>query len=120
MQKVDEVQELMDFETRTVPLLRDSDGVVRVGGTRVRLDTIVYAFNEGYTAEEIVSQYPVLTLATVYSTLAYYLDHRHLVDDYLRQGEQEAARLKQEIVSRPGYKEFRERLLARRQERINQ
>ena len=39
------------------PLVIDADGVVRVGGTRVRLDTIIHAFNEGATAEEILQQY---------------------------------------------------------------
>ena len=43
-----------------MPLMTDQDGVVRVGGTRVTLDTIVMAFNQGATAEEIVLQYPSL------------------------------------------------------------
>ena len=41
-----------------LPLTMDTDGVVRVGGTRVTLDTIIYAFLDGATAEEIVQQYP--------------------------------------------------------------
>ena len=45
------------------PLLVDADGVVRVGQTRVTLDTVVTAFLEGATAEEIVEQYPSLQLA---------------------------------------------------------
>lgn len=122
MQKSNEkqIQEIMDFTTRAAPLSTDNDGVIRVGGTRIRLDTVIFAFNEGYTAEEIVSQFPSLTLADVYATLAYYLDHRTLVDDYIRQGEEEAARLQREIETRPGYKAFREKLLARRQEQLAQ
>ena len=46
-----------------IPLEADGEGVVRVGGTRVTLDTVVAAFNEGATAEEIVYQYPSLDLA---------------------------------------------------------
>jgi uncharacterized protein (DUF433 family) len=115
-----QVQEIMDFTTRAAPLLKDKDGTIRVGGTRVRLDTVIFAFNEGYTAEEIVTQFPSLTLADVYSTLAYYLDNRALVDDYIRRGEEEAARLQRDIETRPGYKAFREKLLARRQERLAQ
>lgn len=116
----EEVQERMDFTTRAAPLAKDNDGVIRVGGTRVRLDTVIFAFNEGYTAEEIVSQFPSLTLADVYATLSYYLDHRALVDNYIRQGEEEAARVQREIETQPGYKAFREKLLARRQERLAQ
>jgi len=40
------------------PLKLNDDGVVLVGNTRVTLDTVVAAFLEGATAEEIVEQYP--------------------------------------------------------------
>src|SRR5687767_11786914 len=100
-------------ETQTVPLKINNDGVIRVGGTRVRLDTVIYAFNQGYTAEEIVSQYPVLTLADVYGVIAYYLNNRTIIDDYLRERAEAAAKIRAEIEARPEYKDFRERLLAR-------
>lgn len=48
------------------PLLTDTDGAVRVGGSRVTLDTVVSAFDRGHTAEEIQQQYPTLSLADVY------------------------------------------------------
>jgi len=48
------------------PLQATEDGVVRVGGTRVTLDTVVTAFEEGATAEEIVQHYPALRLAATY------------------------------------------------------
>ena len=41
-----------------IPLEADLDGVVRISGTRVTLDTVVAAFKDGATAEEIVFQYP--------------------------------------------------------------
>ena len=41
-----------------IPIETDVDGVIRVAGTRVTLDTLVEAFNEGGTAEEITQQYP--------------------------------------------------------------
>ena len=63
-----------------VPLTTDSDGVVRVARTRVTLDTVVAAFAEGATAEEIAQQYPSLDLADVYSVLAYFLRHRSEVE----------------------------------------
>ena len=49
----------------SVPILTDIDGVIRVGGTRVSLDTVLYAYNEGANPEEIVEQYPSLDLADV-------------------------------------------------------
>lgn len=92
----------------------DNNGVIRVGGTRVRLDTVIYAFNEGYTAEEIVSQYPVLNLADVYAVIAYYLNNQAIIDEYLNKRAEATAKVQREIESKPEYKAFRERLLARR------
>ncbi len=43
-----------------LPLKVDSDEVIRVGNTRVTLDTIVAVFNNGATPEEIIFQFPSL------------------------------------------------------------
>ena len=53
-----------------VPFAEDTDGVVRIGKTRITLGTVVSAFLEGATAEEIAQQYPTLSLADVYSVIA--------------------------------------------------
>jgi len=66
--------------TEMLPFETDAHGVVRVGHTRVTLDTIVMAFTEGATAEEIAQQYPSLQLADIYSVIGYYLRHRSEVD----------------------------------------
>lgn len=107
----------LTLEAQTVPMKVDADGVIRVGTTRVRLDTVIYAFNEGYTAEEFVSQYPALLLADVYAAIAYYLNHRETVDDYLSRRAKTAAEIRAEIEQKPEYRDFRERLLARRLQR---
>jgi uncharacterized protein (DUF433 family) len=44
----------------TAPLETNADGVVRVGKTRVTLDTVVAVFKQGATAEKIVYLYPWL------------------------------------------------------------
>ena len=46
----------------SVPLHIDANGAAKIGRTRVTLDTIVAAFAEGATAEEIAQQYPSLLL----------------------------------------------------------
>lgn len=97
-----------------VPLKTDSDGVVRVGSTRVTLDTLVAAFSEGATAEEIVHQYPSLHLAHVYAVIAYYLQHRPEIDDYLRIRQEQADGVRQENQNRFDPEGIRQRLLARR------
>lgn len=95
------------------PLLADKDGVMRVGGTRIPLETVIHAFDEGSTAEEIASRYPVLRLADIYAVIAYYLNEQDAVQHYLRQHEATVAETWQEIEARPDYRLFRERLLAR-------
>jgi uncharacterized protein (DUF433 family) len=47
------------------PIKTDDRGVVRVAETRVTLDTIVTAFLEGCTPEEIKEQYPSLQLSDI-------------------------------------------------------
>lgn len=59
-----------------VPIHTDPEGVVRVAGTRVTLDTIVEAFEAGATAEEIAQQYSSVPLVDVYSVITYYLRHK--------------------------------------------
>ena len=97
-----------------VPIHTDADGVVRVAGTRVTLDTIVAAFDAGATAEEIAQQYPSVALADVYSVITYYLRHQSDVCAYLQNRLQQAATVRQENERRFPPSGVRERLLARR------
>ncbi len=53
------------LSSEALPLETGADGVIRVRGTRVTLDTLWAAFQEGATAEEIVQQYPSLSPAEV-------------------------------------------------------
>ena len=98
------------------PLKTAADGVVRVSNTRVPLDTIVMAFKEGATAEEIVSQYPVLKLADVYAVISYYLQQQPEVEAYLSQRQQVTNEVRKENEARFNQQGIRERLLARRVE----
>ena len=54
-----------------------------VEGSRVSLDSIVYAFLDGQTAESTAQSFPTLSLEQVYGAIAFYLDHREEVDSYL-------------------------------------
>ncbi|MBC7227692.1 MAG: DUF433 domain-containing protein [Thermoflexales bacterium] len=97
-----------------VPLQKDADGVIRVGGTRVTLDTVIAAFLEGATAEEIVQQYPSLSLADVYAVISYYLQNRSEIEAYLQLRREEAQRVRRENEARFDPIGVRARLLARR------
>ena len=104
----------LSIETKPIPLAANADGVVRVGKTRVMLDTVVVAFQEGATAEEIVYQYPALDLADVYSVIGYYLRQRSEVEEYLQDRQQKADIIRRQNESRFPPQGVRERLLARR------
>jgi uncharacterized protein (DUF433 family) len=98
----------------SMPILTDADGVMRVGGTRVSLDTLVAAFRQGATAETIADQYPSLQLADVYTALGYYLRHQLEVDAYLERRRHEVVQVRQENETRFDPIGVRDRLLARR------
>jgi uncharacterized protein (DUF433 family) len=63
------------------------EGVYRVAGRRVSLDSIVYGFREGLSPETIAENFPALTLEQVYGAIAFYLANQPAVDQYLREGE---------------------------------
>lgn len=107
---------ILVITTASIPLETNSDGVVRAAGTRVTLDTIIAAFEDGATAEEIVYQYPSLNLADVYSVLGYYLRHRPEVAAYLRQRQRQADEVRQQNEARFDPRGIRDRLLARRKQ----
>jgi len=68
----------------TEPYVReDEHGVLRVGDTRVMLDSVVAAFHQGHSPETITQQYPALSLEQVYGAITYYLANRPDVDSYL-------------------------------------
>jgi uncharacterized protein (DUF433 family) len=105
------------IDAEPIPLRRDAGGTVRVGGTRVTLDTVVHAFNEGATAEEIAERFSAVSLEDVYAVILFYLRHRGSVDAYLGQRERDADALQQKVESGTDRKGLRERLLARQAER---
>jgi uncharacterized protein (DUF433 family) len=95
------------------PLHLDRDGVMRVGGTRVTLDTVIGAYEDGATAEQIVLQYDSLRLPDVYAVIGYYLDNRTEVEEYLRRRQQEAEAVRRQVEARTPQAGIRDRLQAR-------
>lgn len=99
-----------------VPLATDADGVVRIGSSRVTLDTLVAAFREGMTPEGILEQYPSLRLDEVYSVVGYALKHLEEVEAYLRDRRNLAEEVRRENEARFDPAGVRDRLLARRRD----
>jgi len=96
------------------PPLRLADGMLRVGRTRVSLDTVIGAFNMGCSPSVTLRKYPSLELADIYSTLAYYLPHRELIDAYLEERRKFGEEFQREIEALWPKEGIKERLLARR------
>jgi uncharacterized protein (DUF433 family) len=69
--------------------VEEREGRYLVTNTRVSLDSIVYAFFSGQSAESIAQAFPVLTLEQVYGAIAFYLAHREDLDRYLETRHQE-------------------------------
>lgn len=92
------------------PVRVDKGGGLKVGGTRVSLDSVVYAFNRGEDAAEIQRCFDTLSLAEVHAAIAYYLHNKADVDEYLHRRKAESDRLRKKHAT-PG---LREQLLARR------
>jgi uncharacterized protein (DUF433 family) len=106
----------MDFSrlVSNVPLKTDSEGVVRVGETRVTLEAVVGAFKNGSTSEEIVLQFPVLDLSDVYAVIGFYLKNQVAVEEYLARQGVESAKIRQQIEAQFPPTGIRQRLLKRR------
>ncbi len=71
------------------------DGAYWVAGTRVSLDSLVYAFLGGQTAESIAQSFPVLTLEQVYGAIAFYLANQSDIDAFLAKAKVDFEALRQ-------------------------
>ena len=102
------------IQPESIPIEIKEDGVARISGTCVTLDTVVGAFNHGASAEEIAQQYPSLVLSDIYAVITYYLREKATVDAYLAEYRQHGEQIRQEVEARFNPVGIRERLLARR------
>ncbi len=101
------------FHQESLPLICDADGVIRVGQTRVPLDTVIGAFRTGATPEEIAQQYPSLLLADIYQVIGYCLHNPAAIDEYLSNREIECEEIRLMNESRFDPNGIRDRLLSR-------
>ncbi len=107
----------MTLGSEQIPLERDESGTIRIASTRVTLESVAYAFQEGESAESIQEAFPSLSLSDVYLVLGYCLRHPQELQIYLdeqRQGDAQARDQDEERFPTNGLKE---RLLQRRAQR---
>jgi len=105
------------FQPTSPPLRWDEAGGIRIGSSRVTLDSLLATYHNGSTPEEIAIQYSVLRLEDIYSTIAYYLSHRQDIDNYLEKRNQQAQQIRQELTQKHNLVDLRQRLLARQSEK---
>jgi uncharacterized protein (DUF433 family) len=102
---------------QNVPLATVEDGAIRIVGSRVSLESVLYHYKAGATPEQIACKFPSLRLADIYSIVAYYLNHRESVEEYLREAEAAGDAIQSRVESQPGYQasmdEIRQHLLMR-------
>ena len=104
---------------QTVQLTKTADGTIRVGKTRIALESVVHHFRLGATAEEIAQKFPSLKLAEVYGVISFFLSRREEIEKYLRWQEAEGDAVQAETESKfqTETEELRERILARWEKR---
>jgi uncharacterized protein (DUF433 family) len=100
------------------PIREDRGGVLRIGQTRVTLDSVVASYRDGASAEEIAAAFPSLALGEVHAAIGFYLENQERVDAYLLEGERESERQRSELHKRFPTAEIRSRILARRAKRV--
>jgi uncharacterized protein (DUF433 family) len=60
--------------------VRTVEGAYQIGDTGVSLDSLIYLFREGMSAESMVESYAALTLEQVHGALAFYLANQKAID----------------------------------------
>lgn len=70
-------------------------GRIRIEGTRITVHRIATLYKQGQTPEEIGQTYPHLSLAQVYSALAYYHANRAEIESELAAADRQYDELKQ-------------------------
>ena len=104
-------------KTMTVPLTRWEDGSIRITGSRVPIDAVLYHYNLGSTPEQIAWKFQGLRAAEIYAVISYYLTNREQIDRYLQEREAAEHEYWRKLEADPEYqrekRDFREMLKAR-------
>jgi uncharacterized protein (DUF433 family) len=98
------------------PINKEPTGAWRVGNSRVLVEIVIRAFDDGATPEAICMSYPSVSLPEVYDLIAYYLRHREEIQAYLHERDRTAdeLRAKWEVEHGAKFAGLKEKLLARR------
>jgi uncharacterized protein (DUF433 family) len=90
-------------------LTEQHGGSFRLAGHRIALEHVLYFYNQGYSPEMILGQFPSLPLALIHKTIAFYLENQVAVDAYMKRCEVEVARERGEASASTDLVELRRR-----------
>ena len=93
-------------------LAQDPDGFIHVSGHRIGIEHLVHYYNEGYSPEMLACEYPTLGLSLIHRVIAFYLDHRDEIDQYVARNQAQIDRQRGTAARGPSLTELRERLAA--------
>jgi uncharacterized protein (DUF433 family) len=100
-------------EREAPPFNEDESGAIRIGNSRVLLELVIRAFQDGASPEAIMQRYLTLSLSEIYTTIGYYLRHPQEIETYLSQRDQLAESVRQKLSDiQPDLSSIRSRLLA--------
>jgi uncharacterized protein (DUF433 family) len=101
------------LEREAPPFNEDESGAIRIGNTRVLLELVIRAFQDGASPETIVQRYSTLSLSDAYTTIGYFLRHPQEIETYLSQRKQLAESVRQKLSkNQPDLTSIRSRILA--------
>ncbi|MBI3649437.1 MAG: DUF433 domain-containing protein [Acidobacteria bacterium] len=76
-------------------------GKACIAGSRIRvMDIMIWYEHQGMTPDEIVFQFPGLTLSDVHIALAYYYDHLEEIRDDIRRNDEVAEQFRAQYPSK--------------------
>jgi uncharacterized protein (DUF433 family) len=90
-----------------------SDGEIRIVGHRIGLYHLITHYNEGYTPEMLLCQFPTLPLVVIHKIVVFYLENRQAVDAYIAEYRAELDELAANGQHAPSLAAMRERVEAR-------
>jgi uncharacterized protein (DUF433 family) len=108
---------MLQVQNHKIPIEEDSHGKLHVAGSGVSVASVIWHYEQGDTAEDIVRSFPTLDLGDVHLVIGYYLRHQKEVRAHLEDEQREADLLRKKIEAELPADDLRERVIRERRKR---